>query len=153
MGFSALNMGPAIYYTAEEDAEPLPFKMNLALAFKQSFTFSEWVLNNLEAEYKISRFFVKMHLHKSPDPFYKAVVTSWQDNSAEENWRSIQHNIGYEITTLKYLHLRQGFLFDPRFSDAEMHWGIGISIPNRFTLDFHHIFHPNQHRTDTDNGQ
>lgn len=142
LGISLLNMGAALFHLSQDHAEPLPFEGNLALGYTKAFSFSEWILNELTLEYRLSRYFVTIHPDSDPDPFYRALITSWQVNSAEGNWRSLQHRLGYEVTTLKHLRLRQGVSIDPRYEEAEMHWGFGVRFLDHLSADFHHIYSP-----------
>jgi hypothetical protein len=141
-GLHFANMGPRIYYVSRSQMDPLPFKGELGIGFHDN-TILAIVPVTISAEYKVSRFFVR-YGHDVPDRFYEAITTSWTKNSNEENWRSILHNFGYEITLYNHLHLRQGFFIDTRYGigEKEMHWGFGGTFLNHISIDFYHIYSP-----------
>ncbi len=144
-GLHLSNIGPPICYSGTQ-IDPIPFKGEVGIGFQES-TIIAGVPVSISAEYKICRFFVKNNFYGSSDPFYKALTTSWTKNSNEENWRSILHNFGYEITLYNHFHLRQGFFIDPRttnflgdeHSKREMHWGFGGTFLNHFSIDLYSV--------------
>jgi hypothetical protein len=148
-GLHFANIGSPVFYVSRAQMDPIPFKGEIGIGFQDGTTIAN-VPVSISAEYKVSRFFVKNNFDGRPDPFYQALSTSWKGNSSQENWRSILHNFGYEITLYNYFHLRQGFCIDPRTTsflgdehgEREMHWGFGGTFLNHFSIDFYHIYSP-----------
>lgn len=142
-GLCLMNMGRNIYYVDKESQSPLPFKVNLALGLDKETKISEYPVRII-AEYRISRYFVKNNygFGEEPDPFYRALFSSWKDNSNKCNRKTFLHNFGYEVTIDNHLHLRQGFSIDNRYDEKEMHWGFGYTLLNHFSVDFYDIFSP-----------
>jgi hypothetical protein len=140
-GLNLSNMGPHIDYVNRWQRDPLPFKGDIAIGFQKDIPIPKIPLQ-IRAEYKVSRFLVKNNYDGTPDPFYKAIATSWKKNSNSENWKSILHNFGYELTICDHFHVRQGFYIDNRDGEKEMHWGFGGTFLDHFSLDFYHIYAP-----------
>jgi hypothetical protein len=98
IGFTLQNMGPSVFYISKDNADPIPFTGRLAFGYKKEF-----IINNLRkyrfcAEFNIDKEMVKNKPYKQPDPWYKAIVTSWIDEPMKQELSEIITNIGSEIT-------------------------------------------------------
>jgi hypothetical protein len=152
VGLNLQNMGPAIFYVSESEKDPIPFTINLGLAYTHDFNIGNLQIGQIRTEVRADREVVKNYFDKPPDPFWKAIWTdlihdttalpdttrSRLDNELDEiNW-----HLGVEYTILNSLSLREGFLFDRMGKRFEHHFGIGLRILNHFELDWGMIYAP-----------
>lgn len=141
-GLSLQNMGPPIYYISTEHADPIPFTINLACAFKGHLDIDGVRSLAIAAEYRADREFVKNRFDGRPDPFWKAIRTDWADSDLEENMEEIIHHWGAEITAINTFSSRFGFMKDAIGYRTELSWGVGAHWLNHFNLDFGVIYSP-----------
>jgi hypothetical protein len=143
LGLTAMNMGPAVFYISRENADPIPFTLNCALAYKDSAWFNrtspifDWAM-----ELRIFREFVKNHHHSRPDPFWKALWTSIRDDPFREEVGEITAAGGIELTVLETISFRQGLLYDYTGERYELHLGCGMKVIDHAQIDFHYIYSP-----------
>jgi hypothetical protein len=145
-GLTFANMGPSIYYVTQSESDPIPFTINLALAYKNSFSVSGFHLLDVNAEFRAEREIVKNYPDKQPDPFYVAVWTGMLDDKSDyptlqSNLEEINCHIGGEVTFANTFSLRHGFLLDVG-RRYETHLGFGIRIYDHFQWDFAYIISP-----------
>ncbi len=69
VGLTLANMGPSVYYISQSQSDPIPFTVNLALAYKNSFSVGNFHLLDVNAEIRGDREIVKNYPDKQPDPF------------------------------------------------------------------------------------
>ena len=145
-------------------ADPMP--MNLKVGF--SYLLFDGEFNSLRLVYDMNKLLVASYpdrdlnnngvegeldvegeeAHK--DPFYKAIFTSWTDDSPDQEWQKIIHNVGFEYWYAGLVALRGGvfrdyFLRDEDNSIALMKTlGIGI-VYNTLGFDFGYIDGPEGH--------
>jgi len=146
-GLTLQNMGPAIFYVSEQEKDPIPFTLNLALAYKNDFQLGDVPFAQVRAEVRTNREIVKNYIDKPPDPFWKAIYTdlihdtssysNFQEELDEFNW-----HLGAELTIFNSFSLREGYLFDKAGARFEHHWGLGFRLLNHFQLDWGTIYSP-----------
>jgi hypothetical protein len=144
-GATLMNMGPSIYYMDESERDPIPFTLNLAGAYKTDFIVNDDLPVSVAAELRLDREIVKNYADKNPDPFYKAFWTDFLHNTDESvsvQIRRVNGHLGWEITGLNTLSLRNGFLMDVLGCRYELSWGLGIRILNHLSLDWGYIYSP-----------
>ncbi len=138
-GLTLTNIGPAVSYLSKTDKAPIPFTVTLALAYQREFIYNNLRMSKLSLEYNIGREMINNEPGKKPDPFIKAIVTSWQNQSFRESWQEIIHNWGSELTIFNFFSFRMGILIDKVGVRKELHLGLGISVLNHFSLDWYRI--------------
>jgi hypothetical protein len=142
VGTCFANMGPSIFYISRDEADPIPFTINLAAGYERLFTDGRFQIVRLKAEHRMEREFVKNYIEKRPDPFWKALYTSLEGKSGEEIWDEILQHIGVETTIFNTGAIRFGFLDDRDGNRRELHIGLGINLFNHFQFDYSNIFEP-----------
>jgi hypothetical protein len=144
-GATAMNMGPPIYYIDPEKLDPIPFTINLALAYKNELLIEGLRFFAVAGEFRADREVVKNYIDRKPDPFYKAIWTDLlkdkDETAAFELWQFNEH-LGGEMTVLNTLSWRNGYLVDVVGERYEYHYGIGVSVLNHLSLDFGNIYSP-----------
>ncbi len=138
-GLTLTNIGPAVSDMSEANADPIPFTVTLALAYQKEIIFEKFKICKISFEYNIGKEMVYNEKGSKPDPFYKAIVTSWQSQSFREGLQEIIHNWGTEITIFNTLSYRMGVLYDKIGSRKEFHIGIGLSALNHFGFNWYVI--------------
>lgn len=141
-GLTLANMGPPVRYVSREDADPLPFSVNAAIAFTNNRHTGTSPFVNFRSELRASRQFVKNHLDKRPDPFFLAIYTDWKDESTRANLSEIQYSAGTEWTVANVLSYRIGVLVDKVGRRYELHWGLGYHTPGGWGIDWYYIHAP-----------
>ena len=124
LGIAIANIGPDIAFIDANQADPMP--MNMKLGF--SYMLFDGEFNSLRLVYDANKLLVASYpdrdlnengeidigteeeAHK--DPFYKAFVTSWTDDSANLEWQKIIHNFGVEYWYSGLVALRGGVFRD-----------------------------------------
>jgi hypothetical protein len=135
-------MGPSVTYAKRGNADPIPFTGTLALGYKKEFIIENMRAIRVCSEYNLNREMVNNEEGKEPDPFWKAMFTSWRDEPFKEELREIIHNWGYEVTFYNIGSFRQGLLYDEAGSRTEHHLGFGVSWLNHFNIDWYYIHSP-----------
>jgi hypothetical protein len=145
LGLTLANMGPTIYYVSQTESDPLPFTINLALAYQNSFFIENFHFLDVSAEVRADREIVKNYPDKQPDPFYKAIFTGLITDTSEtiqQKWNEINWHAGVECTFANAFSLRQGILIDVIGRRYETDFGLGIKLYNHFQFDFSYIISP-----------
>jgi hypothetical protein len=134
-------MGPGIYYIDPEKKDPLPFTINLALAYHRPVIKNAPQLLDINAELRLHREFVRNYLDRHPDPFYRAIRSDWNDATFRQNMKEFEYNFGIEITTLNSVKLRFGQKINRLGELYELHMGAGMSTTFG-ELDWYYIHAP-----------
>jgi hypothetical protein len=135
-------MGPPVTYVKRGNADPIPFTGALAFGYKKEFIIENMRVIRICSEYNMDREMVYNEEGKRPDPFWKAMFTSWQDEPFNQELQEIIHHWGYEITCFNTGSFRQGLMFDEAGSRTEHHLGFGVSWLNHFNIDWYIIHSP-----------
>jgi hypothetical protein len=126
-------------------ALPIPFTVNLALAYKDQFSIRGFPLLEICAEFRADREIEKRNKYGEPDPFYKAIFTGlFLDTSltVASKLEIINWHCGYEIKFGRTFAAREGILIDPAGGRYEHHFGFGLSLYDHFQWDFSFIYAP-----------
>lgn len=154
LGFNMANIGPAMFLINKDDLKPLPFTLNFAFAYTDSFNFRNDRNLTLNSELRLEREFAKTYEYKKPDPFYKAIVTDFKDKTIRENMKKIQMHLGVELAFDEIIAVRLGYLLDKAGLRQELHWGLGSDFYDIFGIDFYMIVSPeNSDNAGTRNNQ
>ncbi len=142
VGAAFLNMGPAIFYISRDEADPIPFEVNLGVGYDREFTAGGLRVLRVRGEHRLNKEFVQNYIDKRPDPFWKALVTDVQGKSGSEILEEIMHHIGVEAVAFNTAALRFGCLLDFEGERKEMHLGTGVNVLNHFAFDYSVILEP-----------
>jgi hypothetical protein len=142
-GLTLMNMGPAAYFGDADNASPVPFTVDIALAYESRPLTRALPWLRIRSEYRLSRFFKKTYDDKPPDPFYRALLTDPRDEDLKTFFTTMGHHLGWELSLFNTLHLRQGLHLEQLsygYREDQFHWGVGLSLFNhiRFDLSFIH---------------
>ena len=144
-GATLMNMGRSIYYVSEENRDPIPFTLNLAIGYKHHFDLNESPFLDIAGEFRLDREIVNSDGH-NPDPFYKAIWTDFLHDTSDStfgDWMMrFNEHLGAEATFCKTASLRGGYLIDLMGERYELHWGLGLNLFNHFSLDWGYIIAP-----------
>jgi hypothetical protein len=145
-GLTLQNMGPNIFYISQQEQDPIPFTLNMALAYSKDFIQDDdIVISQVRAEVRTDRVIVKNHLDQPPDPFWEAISTGFLHDTSttfREQLDEFNVHLGAEYTLFNTLSLRSGFLYDDVGARVENHLGFGIKLFNHFQLDQYWIYSP-----------
>ncbi len=140
IGANLSNIGPAIYYIDQAQADPIPTNFRLGFAFR----LFEDDFNSLTYTIDFSKLLVgKADSAGHRDKFYKAIFTSWFDNSFNEEIRDVVTSMGLEYwyggDDFKFA-VRTGFFYeDPSFGNRKfVTLGAGIRY-DLYGFDFSYI--------------
>ncbi|MDY0083698.1 MAG: PorV/PorQ family protein, partial [Ignavibacteriaceae bacterium] len=139
IGLNLSNLGPKIYYIDKAQADPIPTNFRLGFAYKVI----DDEFNNLIYTLDFSKLLVSRDSTGS-DEFYKAIFTSWADDSFSEELRDIVTSMGLEYwygppNDFKFA-LRTGFFYeDPSYGNRKfLTFGAGIRY-DIYGFDFSYI--------------
>lgn len=143
LGMNMSNLGPKIYYIDKAQADPIPTNFRLGLACRVL----EDEVNSLTYTLDFSKLLVESSTDttKKQAEFYKAIFTSWGDQSLKEELRSIVTSMGLEywyggISQDFKFALRAGFFYeDPEYGNRKFAtFGAGIRYDS-YGFDFSYI--------------
>ena len=136
LGFSLLNMGPAVQYS-QESLDPIPFAMRLGASYKPIRRATHHLLVALDLEREIA--YVD---EDGPAPFFRAFymdllrdeATTWREKLSK-----VTLHTGLEFNYLDFIVPRLGWMYDKAGLRNEVNVGIGLSV-NMIAADFGIIF-------------
>jgi len=141
IGANLSNLGPKIYYIDQAQADPIPTNFRLGFAFRVF----EDEYNSLTYTLDFSKLLVnKVDSGKTKDEFYKAVFTSWADQSFGEELRDVVTSMGleywYGVPEDFMFAIRTGFFYeDPSYGNRKfLTLGAGIRY-DMYGFDFSYI--------------
>jgi predicted acetyltransferase len=137
LGFSLLNMGPAVQYAQDESKNPIPFIIRAGASYKPIRRATHHLLVAMD----LQREFVYISENGTPAPFFRAIYNDLTRD--EENWRDklskITLHTGLEFNYLDFLTPRLGWMYDRAGHRSEVNVGMGLSV-NMIAADFGIIF-------------
>ncbi|GBD89790.1 hypothetical protein BMS3Abin04_00502 [bacterium BMS3Abin04] len=140
VGMNLSNIGPAIYYIDQAQADPIPTNFRFGLAIR----LFEDDFNSLTYTLDFSKLLVdRADSSGRKDKFYKAIFTSWFDQSFGEELRDVVTSMGLEYwygsDNFKFA-LRTGYFYeDPGFGNRKfITLGAGIRY-DLYGFDFSYI--------------
>lgn len=142
VGLNISNMGPAILLSNADEEKPLPFTLNFAFAYTDSFSIKNTRILILNSEIRLEREVAKTYKDKKPDPFYRALSTDFKDKTFRENLEETILHLGAEIKLDEIAAARIGYLHDELGLKREFHWGIGTNFLKHVEIDFNMIVSP-----------
>jgi len=125
-GLCFQNMGPDIVYIDQNQADPIPFNMRAGLAYRAI----DNPIHNLKVLFDINRELVKRNDPNPPDPFWKALFTSLNDQPWREELKENIYSLGIEYWYSHFLAFRLGEMYDKAGSRGEHTFGLGINYGN-----------------------
>lgn len=138
LGVNLSNLGPKISYVDAAQADPIPTQLRVGIAY--DLVKSEF--NNLTIAADFSKLLVHRYTDENnvpqSDPFYKALVTSFQGNV----FKSIQSSIGaeYWYGKPKLIALRAGYFYEDPSNGNRKFITLGAGIKyNIYGFDFSYI--------------
>jgi len=138
LGFSMLNMGPAVDYEEERSKDPIPFTMRLGTSYIPVQTPAVELLLAVDLEREL----VYVDEADKPYPFYKAIVKDLfndpYESTKDEFSKTLLHT-GLEFTYAQLLSARLGYMLDDAGSRKEMTFGVGLKT-SVVLADFGMIF-------------
>jgi long-subunit fatty acid transport protein len=134
-GFNLSNLGPTMTYIDKDQADPIPTNIRIGLGYK----ILDLEHNNLNLSVDFSRLLVRRYPAsegKKPDPFYKALFTSWGDGGL----RRVVAGVGLEYWYDKTVALRAGYFHeDEKYGNRKfLTFGGGIRY-DIYGFDFSYI--------------
>ena len=162
LGIAIANIGPDIAFIDANQADPMPMNLKMGL----SYMLFDGEFNSLRIVYDMNKLLVASYpdrdlngndiidigtdeeAHK--DPFYKAFVTSWTDDSANIEWQKIIHNFGVEYWYSGLVALRAGVFRDYLLKDTDnsvaLFKTVGVGLRyNTLGFDFGYVDGPEGH--------
>lgn len=133
-GVNLTNLGPKITYIDADQADPLP--TNLRLGFSYQLVKQEF--NSLILTTEFDRLLVTPKKRGKADPVFKALFTSWNDESFKQELRHIIINGGAEYWYNNLLGLRAGYHYDEVGKVKYVSFGAGLKYA-LYRLDFGYI--------------
>lgn len=143
IGVNFMNMGPPVYYTSKDDADPIPFTIRLGFGYDREFTLDGMKFIRVKAGYDLEREFVYNVDGEDPEPFFKAIFKSVGDQPAQDEWDEVIHHIGVEGTFYNTGMIRFGLLKDDAGSRREFNFGFGANLFNSIEANYSIIISPN----------
>lgn len=135
-GLALQNMGPDIVYIDQNQKDPIPFNLRTGVAWRAI----DDPIHNLKFLFDINKELVRrrdddetVRENGSPlphDPFWKAVVTSWLDDSPGEELAEIVYSLGTEYWYSNFIAFRAGTMYDKAGSRGEITFGLGLNYGN-----------------------
>lgn len=106
IGAALLNAGPHIAYLDESQADPIPQRLRVGIAYQAISS----EIFGIEALFDFEKELVHWNEdERKADPFYKAWITGWQGKTFKE---AIYH-FGIEVQLISVLNFRYGYRYEP----------------------------------------
>lgn len=135
-GMNLSNMGPKIAYIDAAQADPLPTNLKTGFAYK----LVDQKYNRLTLALDVNKLLVtpKSGEDEKPDPFYKAIVTSWYDESMEREIEKMIFCGGMEYWYSNLIALRAGYYYDDDGKVKYTTFGAGLKY-SLYGFDFGYV--------------
>ena len=151
LGIAVANIGPNVQFIDANQADPMPMNLKVGL----SYLIFDGEFNSLRFAYDMNKLLVASYPKKDDqdaykDPFYKAFITSWTDDSPSMEWQKIIHNLGFEYWYADLVALRGGvfrdFFLKKEDNSVALMKTLGIGIRyNTLGFDFGYVDGPEGH--------
>ncbi len=148
VGFHVQNMGPAIKYIDKNQADPIPFNIRFGLVYHLLESSVHQVTLLLDGYREL----VKNRVDELPDPWYKAIYTSLDDDPWEKELEDVILNTGAEYWYSDFIAGRIGFLYDPDGSRRELTFGVGV-LYSTLRIDWSYIAQVTENSSPAREGQ
>ncbi len=140
VGANLSNMGPKITYIDAAQADPLPTNLKLGFAFR----LVDQKYNRLTLAADVNKLLVRRYKDGTSDPFYKAIFTSWTDESFSTELRNMIRNVGVEYVYSDLISLRAGYTYDRKGKVKYATFGAGLQY-SLYRFDFGYVAAPQGH--------
>ncbi|MCS7082772.1 MAG: type IX secretion system outer membrane channel protein PorV [Bacteroidetes bacterium] len=143
LGLNLANLGPAIQYSDNAQADPLP--TNLRLGWALSWSFDPEGRNMLTLANDFNKMLVRRDTSGRADPFYKALFTSWGPIQTPGGrlalWQQFTVGLGLEYWYNRLLAVRTGYFYEDKNNGNRrfVTFGAGIRY-NIFGVDFSYLY-------------
>ena len=143
LGANLANLGPAIQYSDNAQADPLPTNLRLGWAF--TWKADPEGRNVLSIANDFNKMLVCRDTTGRADPFYKALLTSWgpmdTPNGRLRLWQQFTLALGVEYWYNRLLALRTGYFYEDKNNGNRrfLTFGAGIRY-NIFGVDFSYLY-------------
>lgn len=134
LGFTAMNMGPPVWYMSKDDADPIPFTLRLGL----SYTIVKNSVHHLLVAADFDREIVYNEPYEDPAPFWEALYKGLNDEPWEDELKEIIAHFGIEYWYVYFLALRAGLMLDEVGHRREISLGLGLRY-DRMGIDWSYI--------------
>jgi hypothetical protein len=133
-GANLSNLGPKIAYIDAAQADPLPTNLRVGLAYKAVDT----EFNRLSFALDFNKLLVVRHKDGTSDPFLKALVTAWSNQSASEELKDVIIGVGVEYWYSNLIALRTGYHVDEAGKANYATFGFAIKY-SLYRFDFGYV--------------
>ncbi len=134
-GMNLSNMGPKIAYIDVAQADPLPTNLKVGLAYK----LIDQKFNKLTLALDTNKLLVTPHGDdEKSDAFYKAIITSWYDESMSREVKKLITCIGAEYWYSDLIALRGGYYYDEEGKVKYATFGAGLKY-SLYSFDFGYV--------------
>ena len=141
-------MGPPIFYIDKAQSDPIPFNLKTGFAYRAV----ETPVHRINLVMDANREMVKPHLEGQPDPWYKAIYTSLNDEPWRDEFEQVILNAGLEYWYSNFVSARIGNLYDPDGSRRELKLGLGV-LYGDLQFDWSYITQPWEEASPVREGQ
>lgn len=134
LGANLSNLGPKIAYIDADQADPLPTNLRMGFALK----IIDQKYNRLTLAADVNKLLVRRYKDGTSDPFYKAVFTSWTDESFDRELEMMIRNVGVEYVYSDLIFLRGGYVYDKKGKVNYATFGAGLQY-SLYRFDFGYV--------------
>ena len=135
LGMNLSNLGPKIAYIDASQADPIPTNLKAGFAFK----IVNQKYNKLTVVGDVNKLMVTPHKDgEKSDPFYKAIVTSWYDDSVSEEFSKMIYSAGIEYFYSDLIAFRAGYYYDETGKVKFPSFGAGLKY-SLYGFDFAYV--------------
>ncbi len=137
LGANLANLGPALTYIDDDQADPLPTTIRLGAAYK----LVDDEFNSVTVTYETSRLLVYREDSTRTDNVIKAALwSSWTEGSLTDRLNSFTHSIGIEYWYGNLIALRSGYFYEhEKFGNRQfITFGAGL-VYSDFGFDFGYL--------------
>lgn len=140
LGANLSNLGPKIAYVDAAQADPLPTNLKMGFAFK----ILDQKYNRLTLAADLNKLLVRRYQDGTSDPFYKAIFTTWTDESFGRELEFMIRNVGLEYIYSDLISLRTGYTYDKKGKVKYATFGAGLQY-SLYRFDFGYVAAPQGH--------
>lgn len=140
LGFSMLNMGPAVWYAEEDNKDPIPFTLRYGMSYSPIERSAYKLLLAFDLDREV--------VYKDPTtgevyPFWQAIyydlLSTKDGEDAEDEISQVILHGGAEFTYMDFISVRLGAMHDPAGQREEVNLGLGVKASS-VAADFSIIF-------------
>jgi hypothetical protein len=136
-GMAVNNIGPAMSYVDQAQADPLPTQLRLGAAY--DLFLDEY--NQFVFTYETTRQLVYKEGSQADGVLEAMFYSTWFKNSAEDSWNQFTHAVGVEYGYSELFFVRGGYFYEnENFGNRNFFTlGIGLAI-DLLSFDFGYIY-------------